>query len=141
MSDSFALYRLEKELKTLYLLRNFSLKRLDKYNFKLEIDVDKGIYRNRKLEFEIQFKDSYPFVGPKVFCNSKIFHPNIYKKSVCLKILRDEWTSSYGLQEVIFNIYFNLIEIDGKEPLNVEAGELFETNYIKFCERAKTERE
>ncbi|KAG0441262.1 NEDD8-conjugating enzyme UBC12 [Dictyocoela muelleri] len=138
MTDSFSLFRLNHELKNLSLLKIFNLERTSDFIFKLTIDVDQGIYKNRILNFEIHIKDNYPFTGPKVFCNSKIYHPNIYKKCYCLKILRDEWTPSYGLQEVIYNIYFNLIEIDGKDPLNVEAGELFVNDYLEFVRRAKS---
>lgn len=140
MNLTFAEYRLEKELTNIQLLENFKLNKIDNLKYKLEINVDDGIYKGRILIFEIHFNDKYPFIGPKVYCKSKIFHPNVYNECMCLKILRDEWNCIYGLQEIIFNIYFNLIDLDPENPLNTVAGDMMVNDYPNFLERARNEK-
>lgn len=151
------------------------------YFLSVSVTPYEGIYMNRAFLFDIYFCREYPFVGPKVYCRSWIYHPSVEwdwcgvgmtgntagnttdntagttgntnanttdsthtsnthttpYSVVCLNILRENWASSMGISHVIFSLLLILIEIDGVDALNVEAGDMVIEDYDGFVEIAR----
>ncbi|ELA46183.1 hypothetical protein VCUG_02319 [Vavraia culicis subsp. floridensis] len=140
---TFAMHRLANELKTLTLPPNVQLISSTPshspyiHTIKLTVTPLQGIYTNRTLIFELCFLPSYPFTGPKVFCRSKIYHPNIENEHVCMRMVREEWTCGMGVEVVVGGLMVVLVEIDGEDALNVEAGDMMINDYERFVKIAR----
>ncbi|EJW02899.1 hypothetical protein EDEG_02723 [Edhazardia aedis USNM 41457] len=135
----FADYRIEKELETLDLLPKSTIKKIQPTEqrfytaFEFSVYINEGLYSPKKYVFNINLFKEYPFRPPKILCKTPIFHPNIDKEGhVCLNIIREDWSSAYGLQTIILGVYSLFFEFDGENALNLDAGEMFTNNYNEF---------
>ncbi len=92
------------------------------YEQRVTITIPRGegaVYGGGRFTFGLKFKPAYPFEAPRVTCLSRTFHPNINAAgSVCLNILRLDWSPILTIQSVILGLILLLSEPDGEEPLN-----------------------
>ncbi len=74
----------------------------------------------KSLEFLVRLKQTYPIDPPKVMCTTPIFHPNIDQDSgsVCLNILRLDWSPVLSLSAIIFGLILLLDDPQPDESLN-----------------------
>lgn len=79
------------------------------------------------LKLEMTFTDSYPNKAPHVkFVDHIPFHPNIYGNgNICLNILKDEWSSVYGVDSIMTSIQTLLNSPNPDSPANNSAGVMF----------------
>lgn len=71
-------------------------------------------YQGGVFFLTIHFPTDYPFKPPKVAFTTRIYHPNINSNgSICLDILRSQWSPALTISKGIFllNIIFFLIKI------------------------------
>tara|TARA_B110001450_G_C17281796_1_gene343790 strand:- start:91 stop:537 length:447 start_codon:yes stop_codon:yes gene_type:complete len=97
-------------------------------------------YENGVWKIVIRISESYPFTSPSVGFIDKIYHPNIDLKSgtICLNTLNETWSPIYNLSH-IYNIFIPqlLLYPNAKDPLNIEAAQLYEHNIPLFKKKVQ----
>lgn len=77
---------------------------------KLTVVQSDSPYAGGVFFLAIHFPTDYPFKPPKVNFTTRIYHPNINSNgSICLDILRDQWspalTISKGIMGILLTAY------------------------------------
>lgn len=66
-------------------------------------------YQGGVFFLTIHFPTDYPFKPPKVAFTTRIYHPNINSNgSICLDILRAQWSPALTISKGNFNCSFSL---------------------------------
>jgi ubiquitin-conjugating enzyme E2 M len=87
-------------------------------------------YNHTKLKFQLNFPDSYPIDPPKLKCLNKIYHPNIsYTGGVCLPLVREDWSPTVSLEQIIYGLIFILLYPNGEDALEPEIGDQMKSDY------------
>lgn len=86
------------------------------------------MYENLSYKLSLKFPVDYPYSAPKVFFETRIFHPNVDEESgtICLDILKDQWSAVYSVQSVLLSIQGLLAEANPASPLNAYAAQMWE---------------
>lgn len=127
--------RIKKDIENLTIPVKYKLEDKTLY---FSVDINTDIY-NGTYKFRIEFTEEYPFTSPKLFCDSKVFHPNIDSEGrVCLKVLREGWMPCFDINSIIVSLICSFNYLSGEDALNTEAGDLFEQDYELFKCRARS---
>lgn len=54
-----------------------------------------------------------------------------------MRMVREEWTCGMGVEMVVGGLMVVLVEIDGEDALNVEAGDMMINDYERFVKIAR----
>src|SRR5690349_5432624 len=92
-----------------------------------------SLWYRGKYEFSFTITDKFPYIPPKVKCNTKIFHPNIdYNGYISLNILRADWKPIIEFSVIFAGLYLLFLEPNPNDTLNHEAGALMRQDVDKF---------
>mmetsp|Transcript_9636 Transcript_9636/g.23689 ORF Transcript_9636/g.23689 Transcript_9636/m.23689 type:complete len:149 (+) Transcript_9636:147-593(+) len=82
-------------------------------------------YQGGVFFLNIAFPTDYPFKPPKVNFVTKIYHCNVHSNgSICLDILKDQWSPALTISKVLLSISSLLTEPNPNDPFVPEIAQL-----------------
>jgi len=90
-------------------------------------------YEGGIFKLDIKFPKDYPFSAPKVYFETKVFHPNISSSGeICLDILKDQWAPCMGIESILISLCSLLETPNPDDPLDASAANLYRTNKHEY---------
>jgi len=139
-----ALKRIQKELKDLNQDPPFTcsagpIDNSDYYHWQATIaGPDDSPYAGGLFFLNIHFPVDYPFKPPKVTFSTRIYHPNINTHgSICLDILKDQWSPALTISKVLLSISSLLTDPNPEDPLVPEIAHIYKNDKKKYEETAR----
>ena len=90
-------------------------------------------YQGGVFFLNVHFPTDYPFKPPKCTFTTKIYHPNINGNgSICLDILKDQWSPALTISKVLLSIESLLTDPNPDDPLVPEIANIYKQDRKKL---------
>ena len=95
-------------------------------------------YQGGVFFLNIHFPTDYPFKPPKCTFTTRIYHPNINSNgSICLDILKDQWSPALTIGKVLLSISSLLTDPNPDDPLVPEIANIYKMNRAQYENTAR----
>ena len=95
-------------------------------------------YQGGVFFLNVHFPTDYPFKPPKCSFITKIYHPNINSNgSICLDILKDQWSPALTISKVLLSISSLLTDPNPDDPLVPEIANIYKSDRAKYDATAR----
>ena len=66
-----------------------------------QLDVS---YEPHNIEFRITYGDDFPFIPPRIFMKSPLWHPNVERGVLICDLFADQWSPGLTIDKVILSV-------------------------------------
>jgi ubiquitin-conjugating enzyme E2 D/E len=95
-------------------------------------------FENGIFKILINMPADYPFKPPKMIFKTKVYHPNIASDgTICIDILKDQWSSALRLNSVILSISDLLANPNPNDPLVPDIAKQYSNNNEQYNKNVK----
>jgi ubiquitin-conjugating enzyme E2 D/E len=120
---------------------NISAKPISSDNIKWEgsiIGPEGTPYSGGIFNLDITLPSDYPYKPPHIIMKTKIYHPNINDEgTICLDILKDQWSPALTLSKVLLSISSLLAEPNPNDPLAPDVARIYLNDIKLFNKKAR----
>ena len=90
------------------------------------------------FNLDIYLPQEYPYKPPTITFKNKIYHPNIDNKgTICLDILKDQWSPALTLSKVLLSISALLDKPNPHDPLRADIAKVYIDDIKLFNKNAR----
>lgn len=96
------------------------------------------VYEGGVFFLDVRFPADYPFKPPKIQFTTHVYHPNINSNgSICLDILKDQWSPGLTISKVLLSISSLLSDPNPDDPLVPFVADEYRNQRALFDQKAR----